>query len=179
MNHWLTITVLALCACLLAVSGCGKERRASTQDQSATLMTTEVPHVEATLELTGSGLTEPKEFTFAQLADLDMVRLDNVMMLISHGPDKVTAWRGPSLDALLTQAKVQPGPMLLMFEAADGYGFEVSREDLGQAIVALQDGDGHWLADLDKTGPLRLVAPDKPANYWVMNLQRIKVEPIE
>ena len=172
------IMIMVLGACLLAAAGCnGGLRRDVAQEQPQTLREVEVPQVEATIELTGSGLSQPKTFTFEQLAAMEMTRLDDVMMLQSHAPDEMTGWRGPSLDLLLTAAGIKPGPMVLTFEATDGYGFDTLRQELGPAIVALQDGEGRWLAHIDKTCPLRLVAPEQLANYWVMNVQKITVVP--
>ena len=68
--------------------------------------------------------------------------------------------------------------MMLTLEAKDGYEAEVSLEDMGEAIIALQDGEGNWLADRDQPCPLRLVPPHKPGNYWIMSLVRITVEPV-
>lgn len=164
--------------CVLAAPGCQKEfQRDEAGHQREAGSKEGMPRVEATIELTGPGLSQPRTFAFEQLAAMEMTRIDNVMMLQSHGPDEITGWRGPSLDVLLAAAGVKPGPMVLAFEATDGYGLDTSRQELGPAIVALQDGDGRWLAEIDRTCPLRLVVPDKPANYWIMNLQKITVEP--
>ena len=138
---------------------------------------TEVPRVEWTVELAGPGLGKPTAFTFEQLARMEMTRLDDVLMQKSHSPDEVTSWRGVSLDALLAVAKVKPGPMSILFEAPDGYMVRCSREDLESAILALQDGSGRWLADLDVARPIRLVVPSKPGDRWMANPARVTVEP--
>ena len=116
-------------------------------------------------------------FTFEQLRQMEMTRLDDVLMQRSHAPDETTSWRGPSLELLLRAAQIKPGPAALTLEATDGYHLRCTREDVAKAIVALQDGSGRWLADLDETCPLRLVPPNKTGNYWVMNPARITVEP--
>jgi hypothetical protein len=134
--------------------------------------------VDWSVEFTGPGLNKPAVFTFEQLARMEMTRLDNVVMLKTHGPDETASWRGPSLDALLTEMQVKPGPMTVTIEAADGYTRECRRENLGSAILALQDGSGQWLAELDRACPIRLVPPDKPGDYWIMNPARITVEPL-
>lgn len=130
-----------------------------------------------TLELTGSGLGNPTVFTFEQLRQMDMTRLDHVLMQKSHTPDEFTSWRGPSLEALLTAAQIKPGPMLVTLEAADGYRKRCSREQLKSAIVALQDGDGRWLSQTGSTCPLRLVPPELTGDYWIRDLCRITVVP--
>jgi hypothetical protein len=136
-----------------------------------------VPPMEWTIELTGSGLEQPTVFSYRQLAEMDMVLLENVLRQMSHFPDERGSWRGPSLDALLRQGKIKPGPMNFVLEAMDGYRIDATREDLTSAIVALQDGEGRWLAELGKRRPVLLVVPERPGNYWVWNLRRISVEP--
>ncbi len=137
----------------------------------------EVPCVDWVVELTGSGLGKPISFPYEQLAQMDAVRLDDVLMLQTHGPDKMTSWRGPSLDGLLRAAELRPGPMKVSIQAADGYTMTCPLEDLESAILGLQDGEGRWLADSDNTRPIRLVPPKKPGDYWIVNPARIIVTP--
>ena len=131
-----------------------------------------------TIELTGSGLGKPTAFTFERLSRMEMIRLDNVLMQKTHEPDEVTSWRGVPLDALLAEAKIKPGPMVILFEAPDGYKMRCSREELRSAILALKDGTGQWLSELDAARPIRLVPPDKTGDYWMANPGRITVEPV-
>jgi hypothetical protein len=137
-----------------------------------------VPSVEWTIELTGSGLEKPTVFSYQQLAEMEMVLLENVLRQMSHFPDERGSWRGPSLDALLSMSKIKSGAMRFVFEAVDGYRIEATHEDLKSAIIALQDGEGHWLAEVGKRRPVVLVVPERPGNYWVRNLRRIVVEPL-
>ena len=164
-------------ACLLVIWGCNKGLQ-GPMGQNGMEPTKATPQVKWTIELTGSGLGKPTVFTFEQLARMEMTRLDNVLMLKSHEPDETSSWRGPSLDVLLTAAQIKPGPMNLTMEAADGYEFECGRRDMASAIVAIQDGTGRWLAEIDRTCPVRLVPPRKPGDYWIMNLSRITIEPV-
>ncbi|MBN2562875.1 MAG: molybdopterin-dependent oxidoreductase [Phycisphaerae bacterium] len=168
-------------ACTLIVAyGCAdkvQEQPARTQTRAASVG--EVPDVGLTIELTGSGVDHPTVFTFEQLARMEMVQLDGVLMQKSHEPDEKTSWRGPPLDALLSAARIKPGPMDLTLEAADGYAIDCTLQEMKSAIVALQDGDGRWLAERDKRRPLRLVAPHETGNYWVSNLTRVIVEPAD
>lgn len=133
----------------------------------------------ATLELTGSGLTRATTFSFEQLANMPMVRLDNVLMRKTHEDDEVTSWEGPALEPLLTAAQIKPGPMRVTLEAEDGYQIEATLEDMKDAIVAMKDGQGRWLVRTGEMHELKLVPPHKPGNFWIMNLCRIKVEPAE
>lgn len=132
----------------------------------------------ATIELTGPGLEKPMVFTYERLAGMEMTQLDNVVEQKSHYPDETGSWRGPLLATMLATAKIKPGPMMLLLEAADGFTIECTLEDMESAIIAMQDGNGRWLADLDKTRPFKLVPPRKPGNYWVRNLSRITVKPV-
>lgn len=134
--------------------------------------------MEWTIELSGSGLGKPTALTYEQLTHMEITQVNDVLMRKSHGPDEMTSWRGVSLDAVLAAAEIKPGPVTLVFEAPDGYKVKCSREELGSAILALQDGGGRWLADLDRARPIRLVPPEKPGDYWMANPGRITVEPL-
>jgi DMSO/TMAO reductase YedYZ molybdopterin-dependent catalytic subunit len=169
-----------VCACLLTVCACSQ----ATTDQPGPCqrraeLARDMPTTGPAIELTGSGLGHPMVFTFEQLRSMEMTRLDNVPMRRSHEPDAMTSWQGPPLEALLTAAGIKPGAMMVTLEARDGYRIDCPRADLESAIVALKDGQGRWLADVDETCPLRLVPPRKTGNYWVLNLSRITVEPVE
>ncbi len=137
----------------------------------------EVPQVQQTLELTGSGLRKPTVFTFEQLAAMDFSRLDEVLMLRTHGDDMMTSWRGPSLDSLFEAAGVVDGPLSITLAAKDSYEISANRDDLRDAVVALQDGEGRWLVEKDPRCPVRFVPPRVPGDYWLMNLAIITVEP--
>ena len=181
MNIWLRAIQGAALGCALLTCGCQKDGPGHTvrdlPDQGS--KRAEVPDVEWALELTGSGLGKPALFTYEQLARMEMVRLDNVLMQKSHEADETSSWQGPSLDTLLEAAEVKPGPKKLTLKAADGYEMDCTLKEMKSAIVALRDGQGRWLAELDATRPLRLVPPHKPGDYWVANLRRITVEPVD
>ncbi|MFH1111285.1 MAG: molybdopterin-dependent oxidoreductase [Planctomycetota bacterium] len=137
-----------------------------------------IPPVEWSIELSGSGLERPRGFTYQELAHMEMMRLEDVLQQMTHFPDQKTSWRGPALDGLLAEARIQPGPMMITLEAADGYRVQCTREELASAIVALQDGEGRWLAAIGTRRPVRLVPPHKTGDYWVSGLRRILVEPL-
>ena len=160
------------------VGGCVSDaRRQPAPSQMQSQATRKETGVQAVLELTGSGLDKPTVFTFDQVAAMPMAQLDKVEMLKSHEPDEITSWRGPTVGSLLAAARIKPGRMVLLFEAADGYTFDCSPADMEAAIVAVQDGQGRWLYEIDANCPWRVVAPKKPGNYWLMNPRRITVEP--
>lgn len=178
MNNRFRATTMV--ACLLVICGCEKRLPvdAAPKDVSEPATTAEAPQVKWTLELTGVGLGKPTTFTYEQLVSMEMVKLENVLMKMTHEPDKRVSFAGPSLASLLATAEIKPGPMTVKFEAEDGYAVKCSTEDLKSAILALKDGQGHWLARVGKKCPIRLVPPEKPGNYWVMYLNRVTVEPV-
>jgi hypothetical protein len=174
----LSIAGQFLCAGLLLTGACLSESGGSgTSVQCDVRKTREIPRVGATIELTGEGLDKPMVFTYERLARMEILRVENVLQQKTHYPDETSSWRGPSLDAMLAKAKMKSGPMSLVLEGADGFRIECTLEDMESAIIAMQDGSGRWLADLDMTRPFHLVPPRKPGNYWVRNLQRITVTP--
>ena len=118
MLTWLEVAQGVVCLCLLVTCGChaGSDGRASSERGSEG-SARHVPRVDWSVEFTGPGLNKPAIFTFEQLARMEMTRLDNVVMLKTHGPDETTGWRGPSLDVLLTETQVNPGPMPVIVEA--------------------------------------------------------------
>lgn len=160
-------------ACAVLLVGCQK----AGPPTAVTGATPRLPYEDWSLELAGSGLGQPTVLTSEQVGRMEMTRLDDVLMRTSRGPDRVTSWRGPALDTVLAAAEVKPGPLKITVTAADGWEVNFTREQLESAIIAVQDGQGRWLAELDETCPLRLVPPNLTANYWLMNVCRISVEP--
>jgi DMSO/TMAO reductase YedYZ molybdopterin-dependent catalytic subunit len=164
--------LLILCACAQT----GRDADPASRERRSDLPP-EVRPKGLTIELTGSGLERPTAFTLEQLRAMPFTRFDNVVMRRRTAASQVTSWRGPALELLLVEARIKPGPMTVMLEATDGYQMTCTREDLETAILALQDGEGRWLTDLDAAGTLRLVPPKLTANYWVQDVCRITVEP--
>jgi len=154
----------------LAVVVCSCEKK--FDDRSS-----EVPKVKMTLELTGTGLCKPTTFTYEQLADMPMKRLDNVLMRKTHYDNETTSWEGPALEPLLAAAEIKPGPMKVTLVAEDGYEIEATLDDMKDAVVAMKNGQGRWIVRTDEDCEWKLVPPHKPGNFWIMNLSRIKVEP--
>ena len=139
----------------------------------------EIPQVEHTLELTGSALGKPTVFTYTQLAQMPLSPLYDILMQKSHSPDEMTSWQGVRLAELLKAAEVKAGPLRFELKASDGFEMRSTSEVMASALLALRDGKGQWLAQLNEECPLRLVVPDKPGNYWIMNPILISVEPAE
>jgi hypothetical protein len=169
---------LAACACILVIGGCEEEAGDATGDQAkpAGASKQEIPKVDATLELTGSGLGQPTSFSFEQLAAMPFVRLDDVLMLKTHEDDEVTSWQGPALQPLLEAAQIKPGATEITLIAKDGYEMEVTLDDLKDAIIALKNREGQWLSEVERRGHWKLVPPHKPGNFWIVDLERVTVE---
>lgn len=180
MDGWLRTVRAGCCAGLLVCGGCGRElAKSPAAEPFSPPPMTKVPQVNATLELSGSGLSKPTVFAFERLASMEMTKLDDVVMLKTHADNETASWEGVPLDALLAAAQIKPGDMALKLYAADRYSIRATLADLKDAIIALRDGQGRWLADLDPKCPLRLVPPHQPGNYWIMNLALIEVEPVK
>ena len=163
---------------LLLPWGCQKDLQADAGAKRArTHSGKEVPAVEWTVEFTGSGLGKPTVFTYQQLAVMEMIQLDGVLQQNTHVPDDRSGWRGVPLDKLLEAAEIKPGPVTFTLEAVDGYRIRAKRKHLESAIIALQDGEGRWLAEIGRRRPLKLVPPHATGDFWVRNLDRIVVEP--
>ena len=135
--------------------------------------------METKLELTGAGLAKPMTFTFEELASKKMAELDDVLMRKTHSDDEMTSWRGASLESLLAEAGLKPGPMHATLTAKDGYEVDTALDELADALVAVKDGQGRWLAEVEEGCQLKLVPPHMPGNFWIMNICRIKIEPVK
>jgi hypothetical protein len=80
-----------------------------------------------------------------------------------------------SLALLFEKSGVNPEFSTIRAVAADGYAIEITQTDLQDAIIALQGG-GEWIQKADpEHGPIRLVAPEIPANRWVFQIIEIKI----
>jgi len=131
---------------------------------------------DVTWELTISGAVgKPLTLTYAQLAKNPQSTLKDVVMQKSAGEPTLTTWSGVALSELLKQAQAPADFKGATVIAADGYGIEISKDELEGAIVALKD-DKDWITKTDPDhGPIRLVCPNTPANRWVFQLKEIKI----
>jgi hypothetical protein len=132
--------------------------------------------VEWKIEITGSGVGKTTVFTYQQLAAMEMIQLDDVLQQKTHFPDERSGWRGVPLHKLLEMAEIKPGPVTFTLEAVDGYRIQATRDQLESAIIALQDREGRWLAEVGRRRPLKLVPPNATGDYWVRNLNRVIVD---
>jgi DMSO/TMAO reductase YedYZ molybdopterin-dependent catalytic subunit len=133
------------------------------------------PKVDWTLSIDGA-VSNPVSFTYAELAKMDMVDLNDVLMEKSRGEDEVRSFSGVPLDKLLEDAGAGDFSTITA-TAADGYAIELSKDELVDGIVALKQGDD-WIVNADPdAGPIRLVFPTTPANRWVFQVTELTVNP--
>jgi DMSO/TMAO reductase YedYZ molybdopterin-dependent catalytic subunit len=133
------------------------------------------PKVDWTLSISGD-VSNPVSYTYAELAKMDMVNLDDVLMEKSRGEDEVRSFSGVPLDKLLEDAGAGDFSTITA-SAADGYAIELSKDELVDGIVALKQGDD-WIVNADPdAGPIRLVFPATPANRWVFQVTELVVNP--
>jgi DMSO/TMAO reductase YedYZ molybdopterin-dependent catalytic subunit len=131
------------------------------------------PKVDWELSITGD-ISTPLTLSYAELAKMDQVELNDIMMEKSTGEDEVTSWSGVPLETLFSQAGVGDFSTITAV-AGDGYAIEINKDELEGAIIAMKDR-GEWIAEVmpDK-GPIRLVTPKTPGNRWVFQLMEIQV----
>jgi DMSO/TMAO reductase YedYZ molybdopterin-dependent catalytic subunit len=152
------VSVLAIVLLGVALAACGGN----------------APKVDWSIEINGA-VSQPLTLTYAELAKREQVTLENVLMRRSQGEDTTNTWVGPDLAAILQEAGISDGATGITAFAADGYAMSMTMEDIKGAIIALQV-DGEWIAEDEDHGPIRIVAPEKPANHWLFQLTTITVE---
>ncbi len=130
------------------------------------------PKVDWTLSITGA-VSKPLTLSYADLAKRPQTTLKDVTMTRSQGEATKNAWTGPALADLFKEAGISANAKGITCLAKDGYAMEMTMDDVKNAIIAMKQDD-QWINAGDK-GPIRLVAPDKTANFWVAQLQEIKV----
>ena len=127
-------------------------------------------------ELTVSGdVSNPMTFTYDELAEMEQVNLDDVLMEKSRGEDEVRSFSGVPLSTILEMAGAPEDYSTITAIAADGYAIEISKDEMVDGIVAMKQA-GEWITDADPdAGPIRLVFPMTPANRWVFQINEIVV----
>jgi len=127
-------------------------------------------------ELTVSGdVSNPMTFTYDELADMEQVNLDDVLMEKSRGEDEVRSFSGVPLSTILEIVGAPEDYSTITAKAADGYAIEISKDEMVDGIVAMKQA-GEWITDADPdAGPIRLVFPMTPANRWVFQITEIVV----
>jgi DMSO/TMAO reductase YedYZ molybdopterin-dependent catalytic subunit len=134
------------------------------------------PDVDWTLSVSGE-VSTPLEYSFDELAKMDMVNLDDILMEKSRGEDEVRSFSGIPLATILDQAGAPEDYSTITAMAADGYAIEISKDEMVDGIVAMKQSD-EWIVDADPdAGPIRLVFPSTPANRWVFQITEIIVNP--
>ena len=133
------------------------------------------PKVDWELQVSGA-VSTPLALSYSELAGMELVDLNDILMEKSLGEDVVTSWSGVPLETILNQAGAGDYASITAL-AADGYAIEISKDETLSAIVALKSG-GEWIvnvAEEEGKGPMRLVCPETPANRWVFQLQELQV----
>jgi len=132
------------------------------------------PKVDWELSISGD-VDNPITFTFDDLAEMEMINLNDVLMEKSRGEDEVRSFSGVPLDSLLEAAGSPEDFSTITAKAADGYAIEISRDETVDGIVALKQSD-EWIVDADPdAGPIRLVFPTTPANRWVFQVTELVI----
>ena len=150
--------ILTLIVLALLLAGCGG-----------------APKVDWELKIAGA-VSTPLTLSYSDLAEMEMVDLNDILMEKSLGEDVVTSWSGVPLETILSRAGAGDYGSITAL-AADGYAIEISRDEAQGAVVALKKS-GEWIvnaADEEGKGPIRLVCPETPANRWVFQLQELQV----
>jgi DMSO/TMAO reductase YedYZ molybdopterin-dependent catalytic subunit len=127
-------------------------------------------------ELTVSGdVSSPMTLSYAELAEMEQVNLDDVLMEKSRGEDEVRSFSGVPLSTILEMAGAPEDYSTITAKAADGYAIEISKDEMVDGIVAMKQS-GEWITEADPdAGPIRLVFPMTPANRWVFQITEIVV----
>jgi DMSO/TMAO reductase YedYZ molybdopterin-dependent catalytic subunit len=144
----------------------------------------DVPDADWTLRVGGTGVDNELTLSYQDLAGMEQTTLTDVLMRKSRGEDQLTSWVGVPVAAVLDQAGVHEDASTVTLIASDGYAIEGTLADLEGAIIALKSahpdtGEMTWLVELPDAadqGAIRLVAPDKPANFWARQLVEIVIE---
>ena len=158
MKKRILLGLMIMMALLVVLTGCGG-----------------VPRVDWELTISGD-VENPVTYSYQELAGMEQLDLEEILMEKSTGEDEVTSWSGVPLEMLLERAGAGEFSTVTAL-AADGYAIEIAAGELNNAIVALK-GSGEWIAEVtpDK-GPIRLVTPDTPGNRWVFQLTEIQINP--
>jgi DMSO/TMAO reductase YedYZ molybdopterin-dependent catalytic subunit len=143
----------------LAVAGCGQAQQSSGIDWK--------------IEISGA-VDQPVTVSYDDLAGMPQTKLTDVLMRKSRGEDQKTNWEGAAFKDVLAKAKLKPNATGITAMAEDGYAIQIPLADLDKGVVALKS-EGKRIAD-DGQGAVRVVIPDKPANFWILGLRKIKVE---
>lgn len=135
-----------------------------------------IPNVQWDLVISGE-VSSPTTYTFEELASMDLIDLNEILMERSHGDDEIRSFSGVSIIDILTAAGAPETFSTITAVAADGYAIEISKDEMVDGIVAIKQG-GKWIANVDPDeGPIRLVFPKTPANRWVFQVSEIIVNP--
>jgi DMSO/TMAO reductase YedYZ molybdopterin-dependent catalytic subunit len=129
--------------------------------------------VDWTVEISGS-VDKPANVTYDEMLAMKQVKLQDVVMRKSRGEDQKNSWEGPLAMDVLAKAGLKSSATGITAMAADGYAIQIPKADLEKAIIAVKMDDKSINAE--GKGAIRLIVPDKPANFWILGLKKMKVE---
>jgi len=132
------------------------------------------PNVDWELTVAGE-VSSPITLTYKELAEMEQVNLDDILMEKSRGEDEVRSFSGVLLSTILEMVGSPDDYSTITAKAADGYAIEISKDEMVDGIVAMKQA-GEWITEADPdAGPIRLVFPMTPANRWVFQVTEIVV----
>jgi len=147
MNQRLAFLIFTILCVALLLSGC-----ASGADIPA----------DAALSVTGQ-VRRPIGWTIEALRDMEQVRA--LAPCADSGRDK--EFKGPSLNALLDQAKPKSKASQVVFSGAEGYTATIDLDTIRQTTDAI--------VAVTPKGKCRLIVPGLPEEKQVLGLTRIEV----
>jgi len=130
-------------------------------------------------ELTIDGDVDQKNvtYTYQDLVEMPRGQLQDILTQNPENPNERASWKGVTLFQLFQE----PGGVEYkvgweaLITLADGSRHRMTLADLRGALIALQDGQGNWLAETSET-PVRLIAPNKPSSSWLWGPVRIDIK---
>jgi DMSO/TMAO reductase YedYZ molybdopterin-dependent catalytic subunit len=152
-------TLIVLLIVLLTLAACGET----------------TPQVDWELSIDGD-VNQNVTYDYQDLIKMPRAQLKDILTRNPENPDERVSWKGVTLFQLLQE----PGGVEFdigwsaLITLDDGSRYRMSLADLRGALVALQDGQGNWLAETAET-PVRLIAPNKPSSSWLQGPVRITI----
>ncbi|MDD4280804.1 MAG: molybdopterin-dependent oxidoreductase [Candidatus Methanofastidiosa archaeon] len=155
--------VAILCGAMATgcISGTSTEQPATTTPAPDTFF----------LAVTGEEITT-REVGLSEIQSLPYLHI-TATMVKKTGATEETAWGGALFYDLMDHLGIENIASVVLV-ALDGYEKEVEYNQLQEALLAWEDGEGVALAT-ETGGPIRFVAPGLPSNTWMQNLIEVRV----
>ena len=133
------------------------------------------PQVDWEISIDGD-VNQSVTYTYQDIVKMPRGQLQDILTQNPENPDERASWKGVTLFQLLQEpggVEFEVGWSALI-TLADGSRHRMTLADLRGALVALQDGQGNWLAETAET-PVQLIAPNKPSSSWLQGPVRITI----